>query len=82
MLQKNMEKYLEKKSGRNYGPYGNKTLIYFIDDFNMPEVDTYGTVQPHSFLRQHFDYRHWYSSSSQNLIFFYVLKWVCEWLFC
>lgn len=34
--------------------------MYFIDDMNMPEVDAYGTVQPHTLLRQHFDYKHWY----------------------
>lgn len=38
MLQKILEKPLEKKAGRNYGPPGNKTMIYFIDDLNMPEV--------------------------------------------
>lgn len=38
MFQKILEKPLEKKAGRNYGPPGNKTLIYFIDDMNMPEV--------------------------------------------
>lgn len=38
MLQKAMEKSLEKKAGRNFGPPGNKKLIYFIDDMNMPEV--------------------------------------------
>jgi len=38
MLQKILEKPLEKKAGRNYGPPGNKTLIYFLDDMNMPEV--------------------------------------------
>ena len=26
-------------------------MIYFIDDMNMPEVDTYGTVQPHTLIR-------------------------------
>lgn len=59
MLQKILEKPLEKKAGRNYGPAGNKTLIYFLDDMNMPEVDTYGTVQPHTLIRQHLDYNHW-----------------------
>lgn len=38
MLQKILENPLEKKAGRNYGPPGSKTLIYFIDDINMPEV--------------------------------------------
>ncbi len=59
MLQKILEKPLEKKAGKNYGPPGNKKLVYFLDDMNMPEVDTYGTVQPHTLIRQHLDYNHW-----------------------
>ncbi|XP_060805137.1 dynein beta chain, ciliary [Amyelois transitella] len=60
MIQKVLEKPLEKKSGRNFGPPGSKFMIYFVDDLNMPEVDTYGTVQPHTLIRQYMDYRHWY----------------------
>ncbi|XP_028263973.1 dynein axonemal heavy chain 9 isoform X2 [Parambassis ranga] len=60
MLQAVLEKPLEKKAGRNYGPPGSRRLIYFIDDMNMPEVDEYGTVQPHTLIRQHMDYTHWY----------------------
>ncbi|XP_018585062.2 dynein heavy chain 11, axonemal [Scleropages formosus] len=60
MLQRILEKPLEKKAGRNFAPPGAKRLIYFIDDLNMPEVDTYGTVQPHTLIRQHLDYSHWY----------------------
>lgn len=67
MLQKILEKPLEKKAGKNYGPPGNKTMIYFIDDMNMPEVDTYGTVQPHTLIRQHLDYRHWYDRNKLSL---------------
>lgn len=67
MLQKIMEKPLEKKAGRNYGPPGNKTMIYFIDDMNMPEVDCYGTVQPHTLIRQHLDYGHWYDRNKLTL---------------
>ena len=52
MLQQVMEKPLEKKAGKNFGPPGTKKLVYFIDDMNMPEVDTYGTVQPHTLIRQ------------------------------
>jgi len=54
-----LEKPLEKKAGRSYGPPGTKKLVYFIDDLNMPEVDAYGTVQPHTLIRQHLDYGHW-----------------------
>ncbi|XP_066581161.1 dynein beta chain, ciliary [Prorops nasuta] len=67
MLQKILEKSLEKKAGRNYGPPGNKSLVYFIDDMNMPEVDSYGTVQPHTLIRQHLDYGHWYDRTKLTL---------------
>ncbi|KAL0281201.1 UNVERIFIED_CONTAM: hypothetical protein PYX00_002260 [Menopon gallinae] len=67
MLQKILEKPLEKKAGRNYGPPGNKTLIYFVDDMNMPEVDPFGTVQPHTLIRQHLDYSHWYDRTKLSL---------------
>lgn len=46
MLQRVLEKPLEKKAGRNYGPPGSKVMIYFLDDMNMPEVK----VSPSSFL--------------------------------
>lgn len=44
MLQAVLDKPLEKKAGRNYGPPGTKKLIYFIDDMNMPMVSN--TVAP------------------------------------
>ncbi len=59
MLQRVLEKPLEKKAGRCFGPPGSKRLVYFIDDMNMPEVDTYFTVQPHTLIRQHIDHGHW-----------------------
>ncbi|KAG8128897.1 hypothetical protein E2320_015669, partial [Naja naja] len=34
---------------------------------NMPEVDTYGTVQPHTLIRQHLDYGHWYDRNKLSL---------------
>lgn len=67
MLQSVLEKPLEKKAGRNYGPPGTKKLIYFIDDMNMPEVDQYFTVQPHTLIRQHLDYSHWYDRTKLSL---------------
>ncbi|XP_015211854.2 dynein axonemal heavy chain 17 [Lepisosteus oculatus] len=67
MLQAILEKPLEKKAGRNYGPPGRKNLIYFIDDMNMPEVDKYGTVAPHTLIRQHMDHGHWYDRQKLTL---------------
>lgn len=67
VLQNVLEKPLEKKSGRVFGPPGMKRMIYFIDDLNMPEVDKYGTVQPHTLVRQFFDYGHWYDRTKLSL---------------
>uniref|UniRef100_A0A3Q1K2D2 Dynein axonemal heavy chain 11 n=1 Tax=Anabas testudineus TaxID=64144 RepID=A0A3Q1K2D2_ANATE len=78
MLQRVLEKPLEKKAGRKFAPPSTKRLIYFIDDLNMPEVDVYGTVQPHTLIRQHLDYNHWYDR--QRL----VLKEIhnCQYITC
>ncbi|NWH56161.1 DYH9 protein, partial [Geococcyx californianus] len=67
ILQGVLEKPLDKKAGRNYGPPGTKKLVYFIDDLNMPQVDAYGTVQPHTLIRQHLDYGHWYDRTKLSL---------------
>ncbi|KAK9886614.1 hypothetical protein WA026_017536 [Henosepilachna vigintioctopunctata] len=67
MLQDILEKPLEKKAGRVYGPQGGKTMVYFIDDMNMPEVDKYFTVQPHTLIKQYMDYQHWYDRQKLSL---------------
>ncbi|KAK0146252.1 Dynein heavy chain 17, axonemal [Merluccius polli] len=67
MLQAILEKNLKKKAGKSYGPLGNKRLIYFIDDLNMPEVDKYLTVSPHTLIRQHLDQGHWYDRTKLTL---------------
>ncbi|KAJ8318719.1 LOW QUALITY PROTEIN: hypothetical protein KUTeg_003810 [Tegillarca granosa] len=67
MLQGVLEKPLEKKAGRNFGPPGTRRLIYFVDDMNMPEVDKYFTVQPHTLIRQHIDHSHWYDRAKLTL---------------
>lgn len=55
-LQRDIESMLDKKSGKTYGSAMNKTLIAFIDDLNMPFVETYGTQTPIQLLRQIIDY--------------------------
>ncbi|KAM9352911.1 dynein axonemal heavy chain 11 [Symphorus nematophorus] len=67
MLQAMLERPLEKRAGRSYTPVGNRRMVYFIDDMNMPAVDSYGTVQPHTLIRQHLDYGHWYDRQKLTL---------------
>ncbi|KAG7460463.1 dynein heavy chain 11, axonemal-like isoform X1, partial [Solea senegalensis] len=67
MLQGILEQPLEKRAGRSYSPVGNKKLVYFLDDMNLPAVDSFGTVQPHTLIRQHLDYGHWYNRQKLTL---------------
>ena len=50
MLQGVLEKPLEKKAGKNFGPPGQRQLIYFIDDMNMPEVKQSPKTKPRNWL--------------------------------
>uniref|UniRef100_A0A3Q3ETL8 Dynein axonemal heavy chain 11 n=1 Tax=Labrus bergylta TaxID=56723 RepID=A0A3Q3ETL8_9LABR len=66
-LQGTLEQSLEKRAGRSFFPVGNRRMVYFIDDLNMPAVDGFGTVQPHTLIRQHLDYGHWYDRQKLTL---------------
>jgi dynein heavy chain len=55
-LQEQIEAFIDKRSGRVFGPAGNKKLTVFIDDANLPYVEEYGTQNCMSLLRQHMDH--------------------------
>ena len=50
-VQRNLEANVEKRTKDTYGPTPGKRLLVFIDDMNMPQVDTYGTQQPIALLK-------------------------------
>ena len=41
----------EKRTKDTYGPPMGKRLLVFLDDLNMPKVDSYGTQQPIALLK-------------------------------
>ncbi|RHY34017.1 hypothetical protein DYB32_001198 [Aphanomyces invadans] len=59
-LQRQLESHVEKRSGRIYGPPHQSSLVYFLDDVNMPMVEVYGTQTAIALLRQFMDYGGWY----------------------
>lgn len=50
-VQRNLEANVEKRTKDTFGPPLGKSLLLFIDDLNMPQVDTYGTQQPIALLK-------------------------------
>ncbi|PHJ24428.1 dynein heavy chain family protein, partial [Cystoisospora suis] len=50
-LQRTIEDNIDKRTGRIFGPPSGKAMKVFIDDLNMPKVDTYGTQQPLALLK-------------------------------
>eukprot|EP00741_Cyanophora_paradoxa_P015322 tig00000194_g14791.t1 len=50
-VQRILEDNVEKRTKDSYGPPSGKRMIVFIDDLNMPLVDTYGTQQPIALLK-------------------------------
>ncbi|ORX87336.1 hypothetical protein BCR32DRAFT_215454 [Anaeromyces robustus] len=53
MTQEMIEIKLEKKRKNIFGAPGNSKIILFVDDLNMPKLDTYGSQPPIELLRQY-----------------------------
>ncbi|XP_049877279.1 dynein axonemal heavy chain 10 [Pectinophora gossypiella] len=59
-VQRNMESVVEKRTKDTFGPPVGKRMLVFIDDMNMPIVDTYGTQQPIALLKLLFERKGFY----------------------
>lgn len=48
-----------------YGPPMGKRLLMFVDDLNMPRVDTYGTQQPIALLKMFVERKGYYDRGKE-----------------
>lgn len=70
-----LESKLEKKRKNLLGPPSGKKMFLFIDDLNMPALETYGAQPPNELLRQVIDIGGFYDV--QKLFFKNVSDVVC-----
>jgi dynein heavy chain len=59
-MQARIDSSIDKRSGRVFGPPNGKRLILYVDDFNLPYIETYGTQNSLSLLRQIIDNKTYY----------------------
>nr|CAD7438227.1 unnamed protein product [Timema bartmani] len=64
-----VESRVEKRTKGVYVPPGGKTMITFMDDFNMPAKEIYGAQPPLELIRQWMDYGFWYDRQKQTKTF-------------
>ena len=60
-----IESRVEKRTKGVYVPIGGKKLLTFMDDFNMPAKDTFGSQPPLELIRLWLDYGFWYDRLKQ-----------------
>jgi dynein heavy chain len=68
VLQETLQGKIIKRVGSNYGPPGKTKMIFFVDDFNLPEVDIYDTQSAIALMRQVMEYKRWFDRVKLNPI--------------
>lgn len=69
-----MEGCMEKKSRFINAPAGNRKMVIFVDDLNMPQKEQYGAQPPIELLRQWMDHEGWYDLETKEFKKFKLIQ--------
>jgi len=69
-----IESKLEKKGKTKLGAPAGKKIVFFVDDLNMPKLDTYGSQPPIELLRTYQDFKGVYD---REKLFWKTISNVC-----
>jgi dynein heavy chain len=73
-----IESKVEKRIKNKFGPPGNRRMLLFVDDLNMPRKDLFGSQPPLELIRQWMDYEAWYDREKQTLRYILDMQLGCS----
>ena len=79
-VQSIIESRVEKRTKGVYVPLGGRKMVTFMDDFNMPAKDMFGSQPPLELIRLWLDYGFWYNRTKQTLTYIRVrgATFICQ----